>query len=170
MRTLISRSLLLLAVFAAVLGASGCALLNRDLTPGKVSAPKELLGVWEGTARVIVSTYTNNHDDSIAVRLRILPGGDVMGSIGDASLRRAYLTENRGWLGRFYSEDTNYMISANVVGELIGGTDIEWGSAAIPLNLRDGLISGEIHIRGQDTIDDADAVQFSATDMELRPE
>lgn len=102
--------------------------------------------------------------------LRILPDGNVMGKIGGASIRRGYLTENRGWLGRFAYEDTNYLITTNLTGTLTEGTDIKWGSAAIPLRVDDGVLRGEIHVRTNNDDEDASAVQFSATDMELRPE
>jgi hypothetical protein len=143
--------------------AVGCAPLSGNPLPEKLPPSTELIGEWTGKAKVIVSSVSR---DSITVFLKILPRGDIMGRVGDAPIRRAYVAKNDGWVGRFFNTSTDFVVVGNLAGPIIAGSDAR-PDMTIPFMLRNGTIRGEIQA-GNREVERSKAVSFSATNMCLR--
>ena len=152
----------LVAVFGAVLYLTGC---MSNPTRGRIPAPQPFHGIWDGQARIIVCPCDQ---ETLHVNLRVLPSGYVMGRVGEAALRRAYIAQNEGWQGRFFSRDANYLLKGRLVGRLADGMELEEGTIVMPLYLDDDVIHGEVHAREGNGDEISESFLFSATDMNLR--
>ena len=151
----------LVAALAALVLLAGC---MGNPTRGRIASPDHFNGVWEGPARIIVCPCDQ---ESLTVHLRILPSGYVMGRIGGAALRRAYISRNEGWQGRFYSRQADYVLRGRLEGQLVEGMVLEEGSIAMPVFFEEGVLRGEVHAREANGIEPSESYLFSATDMRL---
>ena len=151
----------LVAALGAMLLLAGC---MGNPTRGRIIPPDHFNGVWEGRARIIVCPCDQ---ESLTVKLRILPSGYVMGQIGGASLRRAYISRNDGWQGRFYSREADYVLRGRLQGELAEGMVLQEGAVVMPMFFEEGTLRGEVHAREANGFEPSESYLFSATDMRL---
>ena len=150
----------LMLITAAAVG--GC---SSGIIQQKSNVPDEFQGVWRGQARMLVAR--DGTQDTVAISLRILSSGRVVGRVGGASLRGAHLAENDTWLGRFSYEGADHIIVSRFSGEIVEGLALTNGMASIPIALRNDTVLGEIHLRENEE-QDLNGTVFSATDMHLR--
>lgn len=106
-RSRASLTLLLTAVLAACAGSS-------RLDP----APAHLQGRWSGRARNCLATAIA---PDVRATFEIAADGKVTGSVGGARLVDGYLARNRGELGRTLEIKTDYIVRADLDGEVEPG-------------------------------------------------
>lgn len=106
---------------------------------------QDMLGCWEGEAKIIVSWCSQKN---LAVSIQVKDDGSVIGQVGDATLSKAYLRPNRGWLGRKLNLRTDYIITGKLVGAIVAPEGIMRARVKIPFNLNDGRGVGGLHTNG----------------------
>lgn len=104
-----------------------------------------MIGHWEGDARIIVSwcRQTNLH-----VTIDIRNDGSVTGKVGDATVIKGRLAQNRGSLGRKLNLATDYIIKGELGGPVVAAEGVMRKSVSIPLNFLGGKFVGGIHTSG----------------------
>ena len=112
---------------------------------GKSAPPVDLIGTWEGQARVIVD-YCNK--DHLPIQLTILRDGSVSGKIGDSTLVEGRFDRNRGTAGRLFKIKTDYIIAGRLDGPLVAEEQITRESVQLPFNLKYGQLDGGLHTSG----------------------
>lgn len=105
----------------------------------------DMVGRWEGNAQVIVVWCQRTN---LPVVLDIRADGTVSGRIGDATLAKARLKKNRGWLGRKLNVKTDYIIVSDLQGAIVAREGISRSYVKMPLNFRGGSFVGGIHTSG----------------------
>jgi hypothetical protein len=120
-------------------------LTNWSLLAAEGVATPTMVGHWEGTARIIVTWCQQTN---LPVKLDIRADGKVAGTVGDATLARARLERNRGWLGRKLNIKTDYIITGDLKGAIVAAEGIERSGVKMPLNFTCGTFVGGIHTSG----------------------
>ena len=151
-------------------GALTCALLAcLNLLGGCSSTsseplPDELVGVWSGRTRVIVTWVEREELD---LELEIARDGGVTGTVGDARLVRARCERNRGDLGRELGIKTVWIVRGDLEGELIADEGLRRDAVSIPIDLREGRLEGGLHSSGSKLPGDPAERIVSAADLVL---
>jgi hypothetical protein len=104
-------------------------------------ATPSLIGKWGGVADVVVDWTTQR---TLAINIVIAADDRVSGTIGDATLVRARLRRNRGWLGRTLQTKTDFIIEADLDGPIIAAEKLQRDAVQIPFNWRDGRLVGSV--------------------------
>ncbi len=104
-----------------------------------------MVGQWEGNARNIVIWCQQTN---LPVAVNIHPDGTVTGKVGDATLGKARLKKNRGWLGRKLNWKTDYIIVGDLQGAILTQEGIKRSQLKMPLNFRGGAFVGGLHTSG----------------------
>lgn len=107
--------------------------------------PTAMTGGWEGAARIIVTWCKQ---EKLGLKLTIWPDGTVSGTVGDATLRKARLESNRGWLGRKLNLKTDWIIRGELSGPIVAAEKIVRTSVSIPLNHDGKRYTGGLHTSG----------------------
>ena len=107
---------------------------------------ERLAGHWEASARIIVDWCKQ---PTLPVTIDIHPDGRVTGRIGDATLTKAQLTRNRGWVGRKLNLATDYIIRGDLTGPIVAAESITRTSVSLPLNLAASNLVGGVHTSGK---------------------
>jgi hypothetical protein len=109
------------------------------------SVAPEMIGHWEGDARIIVSwcRQTNLH-----ITMDIRADGSATGKVGDATVFKGRFERNRGWLGRKLNLATDYIIKGELGGPVVAAESIKQDSVSIPLNFKGGAFVGGVHTSG----------------------
>jgi len=105
-------------------------------------ATPSLIGKWGGVADVVVD-WTKQR--TIPINIVIRADDQVTGTIGDATLVRARLRRNRGWLARTLQTKTDFIIEAELEGQIIGTEQLQRDVIQIPFNWRDGRLVGSVN-------------------------
>ena len=123
-----------------------------------------LMGRWRGEARIVVAWAGR---ERLPVELTIGPDGAVTGHVGDAALVRGRVRANRGALGRALGLKTDFLIRADLDGEILRGSGIRRHSVAIPFNRVEGTLRGSVTTSGLE-IGPTRWLQFAAARLLLR--
>ena len=114
-----------------------------------VFPPPEVLGHWEGHARIIV-TWCARKD--LAISVTIHPDGRVEGTVGDAVLRNGRIVKNMRWsrhllrLARIHVLE--YQIVADLEGPVVRAEDIARRGVKMPLDCEGGALRGGLGTTG----------------------
>ena len=144
-----------------LVAAAGCTMLPL---PRGVSFPHSLEGSWKGRARLMFTSGAAQ--DTLPVELSILRDGRVTGRVGGAELLEGRVSENKTWMGRFTYERADYIIVSDLDGEIADGIQMTGGHAAIPIEIDEDTVRGEIHVREREE-EELTGTVISATDMRL---
>ena len=150
----------LAALSLAILVAQACT------SSGSEPAPPELVGDWTGDAGIIVSWCERERLD---VALHVASDASVSGAVGDAALVDGRLRRNRGALGRSMKIKTDWIISGDLEGPIVGDEGIERDGVNIPFNLIEGRMKGSVHSTGWH-VGGRDNMVLTAAGMELERE
>lgn len=109
------------------------------------SLPSAMIGLWEGDARIVVSWCQQT---TIHVALDIRPDRSVTGKVGDATITRGRIEQNRGWLGRALNWATDYIVQGKLDGPVVAAESITRESVSVPLNFTGDAFVGGLHTSG----------------------
>lgn len=129
-----------------------------------MSVDVTLIGRWRGEAHIVVAWVPQR---TLPVELLIAPDGSVEGHVGAATLVRGRVRANRGALGRALGVKTDFLIRADLDGEILRGSGIRRRSVAIPLNRVEGTLRGSVTTSGLE-IGPTQWLQFAAAHLLLR--
>ena len=139
-------------------------LVGRSSPAAEPAAPAALTGRWEGDARIIVSWC---RQPKLHVAVDIQADGTVTGKIGDASLVKGRLEENRGWLGRRLNLATDHIIRGDLSGPVVAAESVTRERVSIPLDLVGGALVGGVHTSGA-KFGGKEKMILSASDLTLK--
>jgi len=131
---------------------------------GPSEPPAELVGPWQGDARVIVSWCAQ---ERLTLELEIDAAGGVRGRVGDARLTHGRLCRNRGELGRRLELATDWIVLGDLDGPLVASDDIVRAGVKIPFDLVAGELRGGLHSTGLH-VGPPGVMVFSAAGLVLR--
>lgn len=112
---------------------------------GPRAVSSDMTGTWAGDAQIFVN-WTRQR--SLPVRLTIAPGGAVVGTVGDATLRNGRLESNRNALERAVHMKTDWIVKGDLEGDVIKTESIRRATVMIPLNWIDGRFEGGVNTSG----------------------
>jgi hypothetical protein len=121
-----------------------------------------LIGRWRGEAQIVVAWAAQR---TLPVELLVAPDGGVAGRVGAATLVRGRVRANRGALGRALGIKTDFLVRAELDGEILAG--IRRRSVSIPFNLVQGTLRGSVTTDGLE-IGPTRWLQFAAARLVLR--
>ena len=139
-------------------------ILVSSCSSGSDRIPAELTGSWIGDGRVIVNWCDAERID---IALEIDQDGSVNGRVGDARLINGQLGPNRGGVGRTLNVKTDWIVTADLEGQLIDAEDIQREGVKLPLNLVEGELRGGLHSTGSH-LGGKDTMVFTAADVVLK--
>ena len=149
-----------LMLFQIVLGASflavGC---NGPI----VQVHDELTGQWLGNTHVIVQW---SQTKTIPVNLNISSDGSVTGKVGNAQLVGAKLISGRNNLMRSIDWGRDYIVKADLDGNIVAAEKIHRDRINIIFDLVDGKLVGGTHTSGL-WIGGKNSMVFSTTNLIL---
>lgn len=105
----------------------------------------EMVGHWEGDARIIVSWCQQKN---LSVKLDLHADGSVSGMVGDAKLTEGRFASNRGWLLRKLNWSCDYMITGGLDGDIVSAEGIKRGRVMMALDYNDGIFKGGVGTDG----------------------
>jgi hypothetical protein len=109
------------------------------------AVPPALTGYWDGDARIIVSWC---RQPNLHVAVDIHRDGSVTGKVGDATIVKGRLEQNRGWIGRKLSLATDHIIKAELSGPVVAAESVTRERVSIPLDLVGDALVGGVHTSG----------------------
>jgi len=133
------------------------------LAAGDNQDAQRLAGHWKGSARIIVDWCKQ---PTLPVTIDIHSDGSVTGKIGDATLTKAQVTRNRGWVGRKLNLATDYIIRGDLTGPIVAAESITRASVSLPLNLAASNLDGGVHTSGKKLGGKSDGI-LSASSLKL---
>ena len=118
--------------------ASNSYAANQVVSPGRV-------GHWQGGGKILVTWCQQTN---LSVTLDIRADGSVTGKVGDATLTKGQLRQNRGWLGRKLNIKTDYIIAGRLEGPIVAAEGIVRRGVKMPVNYSPGKLVGGVHTSG----------------------
>jgi hypothetical protein len=118
-----------------------------DLTPPQDTdaVPGEMVGTWSGEAQIVVNWTAQR---GLRARLTIARDGQVSGAIGDAVLRNGRLERNRGPVGRMLHMKSDWIVRADLEGDVIHRESIRRERVTVPLDWMGDHFEGSINASG----------------------
>jgi hypothetical protein len=114
-----------------------------------VAPPASMVGQWEGKADIAVNWCSAKQ---LGVSLAINQNGSVVGKVGDATLKEAYIYPNPGRPPKGLMIQTKYVIEAGLEGPLVAAEGIQRPDICIPVEVtRDGRLAGAFMTSGSET-------------------
>ena len=120
------------AIFGVLLAA-----WNLSATESIINS--EMVGHWEGNARIIVSWC---HQTNLTVAVDIHADGSVTGKIGDATLIKGHFRSHRSWPWR------HTIITGNLDGSIVAAEQITRSSVTMICDFSDNSFKGQIDTDG----------------------
>ena len=105
--------------------------------------PVELVGRWEGTCEPIVTWCKQ---ETIAISVEISSDGNVVGTIGDATIENGHVKGNA--LLAVLLANPNHMIVGDLDGPIVEVEGIERASGSLLFDVQDGQLVGEFNSSG----------------------
>jgi hypothetical protein len=113
-----------------------------------VAPPASMVGHWEGKAEIAVNWCLAKE---LVVSLTINGNGSVVGKIGDATLKEAYIYPNPGRLRQGATMQTKFVIEADLDGPLVAAEGIQRPDICIPVEVTsDGRLAGAFMTSGSE--------------------
>jgi hypothetical protein len=113
-----------------------------------VAPPAAMVGHWEGKADVAVN-WCNAKE--LPISLTIHENGSVVGTVGDAALRQAFIYPNPGRPPKGFTVQTRYVIEAALEGPLVKAEGIQRPDICIPVEVtKDGQLTGAFLTSGKE--------------------
>jgi hypothetical protein len=129
-----------------------------------MSSDRSLVGRWSGGADVIVAWSTQPR---LEVALEIRRDGSVSGRVGDAVLVRGTVQRNRGAFARLFGAGTDFVIRAELLGEVLRAPHSTRARVSIPFNVVNGELRGSVFTEGA-KVGPPERQQVVAANMVLR--
>ncbi|HTM26048.1 MAG TPA: hypothetical protein VL225_12705 [Vicinamibacterales bacterium] len=120
---------------------------NTLAAQGGEPLPAAMAGNWAGDADIFVNWTAQR---ALPVKLSIAADGTVSGTIGDALLRNGRLQRNRTALGRALHVKTDWIVIADLDGDVIKAESIRRESVKVPLNWVDDHFEGGVNTSGSE--------------------
>ena len=120
------------AVFAALLAAWNLGAAESIITP-------EMVGHWDGNARIIVSWC---HQTNLTVAVDIHADGSVTGKIGDATLVAGHFLPHRSWPWR------HTIITGKLDGDIVAAEGIARSEVTMICDFNKDSFNGQIDTNG----------------------
>jgi hypothetical protein len=118
--------------------------------------PRELVGTWSATQVVTVRYNTGIMSfrfvkDTVTIAMSIQENGSILGTLGGAKFENCTVSANRGWFGRMFNLNTDYIITGNLAGRIFAQDTLSAKEISAPFNVvRDTLRGGIFHTQGMD--------------------
>jgi hypothetical protein len=106
--------------------------------------PSVLVGEWHGT----VAVDSGAAGTGVPVRLSIARDGRVTGTVGDATLRDAFMGRNPSVFSRLLGLGTPWMLVAALDGPIVAADSLRREQARMPFDLVDGALVGDFNASG----------------------
>ncbi len=121
-----------------------------------VAPPAAMVGHWEGKADIAVNWCSAKE---LPIVLTISQNGSVVGKVGDATLKEAFIYPNPGRPPKGFTLQTKYVIEADLDGPLVKAEGIQRPDICIPLEVTsDGRLAGAFLTSGKETGDRSELV------------
>lgn len=144
-----NRKKLLLSALAALILIALVVITSEY--PFNWSVPASITGTWKGKQIIhvrfkdgILNQSLRASSDSLPVELQVNPDGNVSGIIGQGVIKDCKVKRNRGWLYRSLKIASDYRIEGKLEGIIYPEDTITLKSFAIPFNLSNGSLRGEL--------------------------
>jgi hypothetical protein len=121
------------------------------------------VGFWYGEARVIVGWAQQRR---LKIQLNLRSDGSAEGRVGDAVLVGGIVRPNRGVLGRLFGVNTDFVVRAELSGEVLHAPPSRRKGVSIPFNMSGDSLRGSVFTTGAKA-GPPDRQQVVAADMVL---
>lgn len=129
-----------------------------------MNSERALVGHWTGGAEVIVAWAQQPRLDVV---LEIHRDGALSGRVGDAVLVGGAVQRNRGAIGRLLGTGTDFVIRAELRGDVLRAPRSTRARVSIPFNLVNGELRGSVFTEGA-KVGPPQRQQIVAANMVLR--
>jgi hypothetical protein len=111
--------------------------------------PKSLVGTWSATQDVTVRFQSGIASfrfakASVQIAMNIQDDGTVKGSIGGANLEGCSVSQNRGWFGRTFNLNTDYIIAGRLTGSIFEQDTLTEKEFSLPFDMKADTVAGTI--------------------------
>lgn len=130
---------------------------------GALDAP--LAGTWTGRARRLVPY---GEPDSVPLELRFDGHGGVTGRLGNAHLAAGRVLDNRGAMLRDAGWPGDWLVEAELAGELSADGGPHRTSVTIPFDVIEGALTGGLYA-GSASTDSHEALTYALEDVVRAP-
>ena len=111
--------------------------------------PKTLVGTWSAIQEVSVRYQSGTMSfrfvkDTVNIAMNIQDDGTVKGTIGGARFEGCLVSQNRGWFGKTFNLNADYIIAGKLSGSIFEQDTLTEKEISLPFNMKEDAIDGAL--------------------------